>query len=155
MEAPSSATKRSSQLTREMFSIAPPNPGSANWKYLGKGKGLPTRSWSHSSVGRVSPTATGTANSDTHSAGRLPAIPRNLVATPSDDPADVAHDRFARALWGDHTLALPVLGTRESITGMSRDVIEGYWDRRYHPSTVVLAAAGHVVVAGEYFRVVG
>lgn len=61
-----------------------------------------------------------------------------------DDPADVAHDRFARALWGDHALALPVLGTRESITGMTRDVIEGYWRRRYHPSTVVLAAAGHV-----------
>jgi predicted Zn-dependent peptidase len=61
-----------------------------------------------------------------------------------DDPADVAHDCFARALWGGHTLALPVLGTRESITGMGRDVIEGYWSRRYHPSTVVLAAAGHV-----------
>jgi predicted Zn-dependent peptidase len=61
-----------------------------------------------------------------------------------DDPSDVAHDRFARALWGEHTLALPVLGTRDSITGMTREVIEGYWDRRYHPSTVVLAAAGHV-----------
>jgi predicted Zn-dependent peptidase len=61
-----------------------------------------------------------------------------------DDPSDVAHDRFARALWGEHALALPVLGTRESITGMSREVIEGYWDRRYHPSTVVVAIAGHV-----------
>lgn len=61
-----------------------------------------------------------------------------------DDPADVAHDRFARALWGDHTLARPVLGTRESITAMTHDVIEGYWSRRYHPTTVVLAAAGHV-----------
>lgn len=61
-----------------------------------------------------------------------------------DDPADVAHDRFARALWGDHMLAKPVLGTRESITAMTGDVIRGYWQRRYHPSTVVIAAAGHV-----------
>ena len=61
-----------------------------------------------------------------------------------DDPADVAHDQFARALWGQHALAKPVLGTRESITDMTRDVIAGYWQRRYHPSTVVLAAAGHV-----------
>ena len=61
-----------------------------------------------------------------------------------DDPADVAHDQFARALWGDHMLAKPVLGTRDSITGMTRDDIEGYWKRRYHPSTVVLAAAGHL-----------
>jgi predicted Zn-dependent peptidase len=60
-----------------------------------------------------------------------------------DDPSDVAHDQFARALWTDHVLARPVLGTRESITGMDRDVISGYWARRYHPSTLVVAAAGH------------
>ena len=67
-----------------------------------------------------------------------------------DDPADVAHDQFARALWGEHALALPVLGTKESITGMSREVIAGYWGRRYRPASVVLAAAGHV----EHERVV-
>jgi len=67
-----------------------------------------------------------------------------------DDPADVAHDQFARALWGEHALALPVLGTRESISGMSREVIASYWGRRYQPPSVVLAAAGHV----EHERVV-
>ena len=61
-----------------------------------------------------------------------------------DDPSDVAHDQFARALWGDHPLAKPVLGTRESISGMGRDVISEYWSRRYHPSSVVVAAAGHI-----------
>ena len=33
-----------------------------------------------------------------------------------DDPSDVAHDQFAQALWGHHVLALPVLGTKESIS---------------------------------------
>lgn len=61
-----------------------------------------------------------------------------------DDPGDVSHDQFARALWGDHVLAKPVLGTRDSIKAMSREVIHGYWNRRYHPSTLVLAAAGHI-----------
>jgi predicted Zn-dependent peptidase len=61
-----------------------------------------------------------------------------------DDPSDVAHDQFAQALWGDHVLALPVLGTRESITAMNRDVIAGYWKRRYHPATVVIAASGNL-----------
>ena len=61
-----------------------------------------------------------------------------------DDPSDVAHDQFARALWEDHVLARPVLGTRDSISGMGRDVIVDYWSRRYHPSTVVVAAAGHI-----------
>lgn len=67
-----------------------------------------------------------------------------------DDPGDVAHDQFARALWGEHCLALPVLGTRESIGGMPRDVISAYWARRYQPPATVLAAAGHV----EHERVV-
>ncbi len=61
-----------------------------------------------------------------------------------DDPSDVAHDQFAKALWGDHVLALPVLGTRESIAAMTREVIAGYWKRRYHPATVVIAASGNL-----------
>lgn len=61
-----------------------------------------------------------------------------------DDPGDVAHDQFARALWGEHCLALPVLGTRESIGGMSREAILSYWGRRYQPAATVVAAAGHV-----------
>ncbi len=61
-----------------------------------------------------------------------------------DDPSDVAHDQFAQALWDGHVLAKPVLGTRESITAMTREVIDGYWSRRYHPSTLVIAAAGYL-----------
>jgi predicted Zn-dependent peptidase len=74
-----------------------------------------------------------------------------------DDPSDVAHDQFARALWGDHVLAKPVLGTRESINAMTGDVIRGYWQRRYHPTSTVIAVAGHVdhdevvALAGEEF----
>ena len=64
-----------------------------------------------------------------------------------DDPADVAHDQFAHALWDGHVLAKPVLGTKESITGMSRDAIRGYWARRYHPSSVVVAAAGYSITS--------
>src|SRR4030066_187758 len=61
-----------------------------------------------------------------------------------DDPGDVAHDQFARALWGEHCLALPGLGTRESIGGMPREAILSYWGRRSQPAATVLAAAGHV-----------
>ncbi len=61
-----------------------------------------------------------------------------------DDPSDVAHDQFARTLWGNHALARPVLGSRESINAMGRDVIDGYWSRRYTASATVIAVAGHV-----------
>ncbi|MEZ5175953.1 MAG: pitrilysin family protein [Acidimicrobiia bacterium] len=61
-----------------------------------------------------------------------------------DDPTDVAHEQFVDALWGGHPLAPPILGTRDSITGMSRNTIAGYWGRRYSPRSVVVAAAGNL-----------
>ncbi len=61
-----------------------------------------------------------------------------------DDPIDVAHEMFMRAMWVDHLLAPPILGTRDSITDMSRDTIAGYWGRQYTPRATVVAAAGHL-----------
>jgi predicted Zn-dependent peptidase len=61
-----------------------------------------------------------------------------------DDPTDVAHEQFISALWRHHPLAPPILGTRESITTMSRETIHGYWERRYSPESTVIAAAGRI-----------
>ncbi len=61
-----------------------------------------------------------------------------------DDPTDVAHEMFVRALWAGHPLAPPILGTRDSITEMTRDTIAGYWGRRYSPKSTVVAVAGRV-----------
>ena len=59
-----------------------------------------------------------------------------------DDPTDVAHEEFVTALWGGHPLAPPILGTKESITAMTRDTIHSYWHRRYTPKSTVIAAVG-------------
>jgi predicted Zn-dependent peptidase len=61
-----------------------------------------------------------------------------------DDPTDVAHELFMRAMWDGHPLAPPILGTKESITEMTRDTIAAYWSRRYSPHSTVVAAAGHL-----------
>ncbi len=61
-----------------------------------------------------------------------------------DDPTDVAHELFINALWSSHPLAPPILGTTDSILGMSRDTIHGYWKRRYTPRTTVVAVAGNL-----------
>ena len=61
-----------------------------------------------------------------------------------DDPTDVAHELFIRRLWSGHPLAPPILGTRDSINAMTRDVIREYWQRRYTPHTVVIAASGRI-----------
>ena len=59
-----------------------------------------------------------------------------------DDPSDTAHEKFLEALFEGHALARPVLGTRHSISGMSREQLAGYWQRRYHSGSTVIALAG-------------
>ncbi len=61
-----------------------------------------------------------------------------------DDPNDVAFERFTTAVFANHDLEDPVLGTRDSIRGVSRDEIAEYWGRRYGAGSLVVAAAGSV-----------
>jgi predicted Zn-dependent peptidase len=66
------------------------------------------------------------------------------IAMRDDDPEDLLHDTFATALLGDHPLGRSVLGTEDSITGMSRTALRGFYKRRYQPHRMVLAVAGNV-----------
>ena len=74
-----------------------------------------------------------------------------------DDPSDVAFEAFTRSVFDGHPLAGPVLGSRDSITGMARDDIAGYWGRRYAAGSTVVALAGSldheraVKIVGEAF----
>jgi predicted Zn-dependent peptidase len=66
------------------------------------------------------------------------------IAMHDDDPADAVHDAFAAALFGDSPLGRPVIGTVESIEGLSRSAIAGFYRRRYALPQMVVAAAGGV-----------
>ncbi|CAN5736348.1 pitrilysin family protein [soil metagenome] len=83
----------------------------------------------------------------------------HLAEDEGDDRVlSLAHE----ALWGDHPLGREVLGTLETIDGMEREAIAGFFEHHYHPANLVLVAAGavdhrQVVAAGERFpaRTVG
>ncbi len=64
------------------------------------------------------------------------------IAMRDDDPEDVVHELFAEALYGEHPLGRPVIGSAESIEALSRDAIDGFYRRRYTPRDMVVAAAG-------------
>lgn len=66
------------------------------------------------------------------------------IAMHDDDPTDVVHDAFAAQVWGDAPLGRPVLGTVDTIEGMARTSIAGYYRRRYRPQDMVVAAAGNL-----------
>jgi predicted Zn-dependent peptidase len=75
------------------------------------------------------------------------------ISMRDDDPADLVFDEFATALHGDTPLGRPILGTVESITGLSRAQVNGYYRRRYQPAEMVVSVAGNVTHA-DVLRVV-
>ncbi|WP_254897972.1 pitrilysin family protein [Kitasatospora sp. NA04385] len=66
------------------------------------------------------------------------------MAMAEDDPGDVVHDLFAKVIFGDGPLGRPILGTQETVTGLTRDQIAGFYQRRYKPENLVVAAAGNL-----------
>ena len=61
-----------------------------------------------------------------------------------DAPEDLVHELFSEAMFPGHPLGREVLGTQGSITDMTRGSIEGFHDRNYGPSSIVVAAAGNL-----------
>ncbi|MFD0261505.1 M16 family metallopeptidase [Kitasatospora indigofera] len=66
------------------------------------------------------------------------------MAMAEDDPGDVVHDLFAKVIYGTGPLGRPILGTQETVKNLSRDQIAGFFQRRYRPEHLVVAAAGNL-----------
>ncbi|MET4901983.1 pitrilysin family protein [Paenarthrobacter sp. CC6] len=64
------------------------------------------------------------------------------IAMDSDDPTDVAHEKFVAAVLGDHPLARPIGGTPEAIKAVARDSVWEHYQRYYRPEELVITAAG-------------
>ena len=66
------------------------------------------------------------------------------IAMNDDDPGDTVHEAFTAQLFGDTPLGRPVLGTVESINGITRDQIWEHYAARYTAPHLVVAAAGNL-----------
>jgi predicted Zn-dependent peptidase len=66
------------------------------------------------------------------------------IAMRDDEPSDAVHDLFAETLFGDTPLGRSVLGTVESIEGLTRDDVDGWYRGRYTAPSIVVTAAGRV-----------
>ena len=66
------------------------------------------------------------------------------IAKYEDQPPFGAHEKCMTFHFGAHPLARSVLGTTESVSGLSRDQMRDYFEHRYSPGNIVLAAAGRV-----------
>ncbi|MEU2035087.1 M16 family metallopeptidase [Nocardia amamiensis] len=66
------------------------------------------------------------------------------IAMRDDDPEDLVGDAFLTALFGDHPIGRPVIGSVESIEAMRPDQLRSFHVRRYRPDRMVVAVAGNV-----------
>ena len=66
------------------------------------------------------------------------------IAMRDDDPSDLVHDLFSETYYGDTPIGRPILGTVESIKGMSRNTVFNYYKKRYLPQDLVVAVAGNI-----------
>ncbi len=72
------------------------------------------------------------------------------IAMYEDAPQELVHDLISEAVFGDHPLGRPVIGTAEVISSISRESIQRYHGEMYVPGNIVLAAAGNI----EHERIV-
>lgn len=61
-----------------------------------------------------------------------------------DTPDDLVFELHSEALWGSHPLGYSILGTRDTVSQMKIEHVRALHARAYHPSQVVVAAAGNV-----------
>ncbi len=72
------------------------------------------------------------------------AVVLEEIAMRDDDPEDTLGDVFLSALFGAHPVGRPVIGSAESVTGMTRSQLHSFHVRRYTPDRMVVAVAGNV-----------
>jgi len=66
------------------------------------------------------------------------------IAMYEDTPQELVHDLFSAAVFGDHPLGRPVIGTADVISTISRPMLAAYHRSMYVGGNVVVAAAGNL-----------
>lgn len=61
-----------------------------------------------------------------------------------DTPDDMVHDLMAKAVYGDHPLAYPILGTKEQLESMGSSDLRAYMDEHYTIENTVISVAGNI-----------
>ncbi len=66
------------------------------------------------------------------------------IAMYEDEPSDKVHDVLSGAVFGDHPLGRPIIGTADVIASVPVPTIAEWHDHRYTGANIVVAAAGNL-----------
>lgn len=61
-----------------------------------------------------------------------------------DTPDDIVHEYLWEAMFPNHSLGQPILGTKETLLSFTRDQILDFYKEAYHPSRIIVSIAGNL-----------
>ena len=61
-----------------------------------------------------------------------------------DNPEYLVHEIFTANFWKGHAIGKPILGTKETVRGFTRDRVARYYAQHYVPSSITITAAGRL-----------
>lgn len=61
-----------------------------------------------------------------------------------DTPDDIVHDLLSQAIYGEHPLGYPILGTEATLNTFTGEKLNEYIHERYTPENVVISIAGNI-----------
>ncbi len=66
------------------------------------------------------------------------------ISMHEDEPNELVYDNWSQTLLGDQPIGRPIIGTRKSITDMSREQVYGFYKKYYSPERTIISIAGNV-----------
>ena len=61
-----------------------------------------------------------------------------------DTPDDLVHELFTENFWHNHPLGRPILGTKETVEGLTAEKLRAYFDDAYTAENMIVAAVGNI-----------
>lgn len=61
-----------------------------------------------------------------------------------DTPDDIVHEYLWREMFGDDPLGAPILGTEETLSTFTKEMILAYMEKHYIPQNIVISVAGNI-----------
>src|SRR5690606_26458488 len=61
-----------------------------------------------------------------------------------DTPDDIVHDVLSKAIYENHSLGYPILGSEKTLETFSGDTLKQYMHDTYTPENVVISIAGNI-----------
>jgi predicted Zn-dependent peptidase len=61
-----------------------------------------------------------------------------------DNPDYLVHEIFTQNFWKGHPLGLPICGTKDTVRKFDQEKLFGYYNQRFYPGNLVIAAAGRI-----------